>query len=187
MATVIGQDLDEDAEGVFRIARRAAKDRVISTVDPDARHGHKTAAHGFDGYKGHVGIDPDSEIITATTLTPGNAGDASAATDLVTDLAGDHITEARSKDTAGSEQSAQPDTEQADDKPGDTEPGDDEPGQGLPGPHGTSRSNATTRTRLVGGRLCSGRGGEQHAFSPANRSPGHGALRDQQHRGGVEP
>jgi IS5 family transposase len=128
VATVIGQDLDEDAEGVFRIARRVAKDRVISTVDPDARHGHKTAAHGFDGYKGHVGIDPDSEIITATTVTPGNAGDASAATDLVTDLAGDHITEARSKDTAGSEQSAQPDTEQADDEPGDDEPGDDEPG-----------------------------------------------------------
>ena len=69
----------------------------------------------------------------ATTLTPGNAGDASAATDLVTDLAGDHITEARSKDTAGSEQSAQPDTEQADDEPGDDEPGDDEPGDDEPG------------------------------------------------------
>jgi hypothetical protein len=36
---------------VFRIARRVAKDRVISTVDPQARHGHKTAAHGFDGFK----------------------------------------------------------------------------------------------------------------------------------------
>jgi hypothetical protein len=34
VATVIGQDLDEDAEGVFRIARRVARDRVISTVDP---------------------------------------------------------------------------------------------------------------------------------------------------------
>jgi len=29
---------------------------------------------GFDGYTGHIGIDPDTEIITATTLTPGNAG-----------------------------------------------------------------------------------------------------------------
>ena len=62
---------------MFRIARRVAPDRVISTVDPQARHGHKTAARGFDGYKGHVGIDPDSEIITATTVTAGNAGDAS--------------------------------------------------------------------------------------------------------------
>jgi hypothetical protein len=24
---------------------------VISTVDPDARHGHKTSARSFDGYK----------------------------------------------------------------------------------------------------------------------------------------
>ena len=86
LATVLGQDLDQDEAGVFRIARRVAKDRVISTVDPDTRHGHKTAARGFDGYKGHVGIDPDTEIITATTVTAGNAGDASAAEDLITDL-----------------------------------------------------------------------------------------------------
>lgn len=37
------------------------------------------AARGFDGYKGHVAIDPDSEVITATTVTPGNTGDAAAA------------------------------------------------------------------------------------------------------------
>ncbi len=49
LATVVGQDLDEGEDGVFRIARRVAKDRVISTVDPDARHGHKTSARGFDG------------------------------------------------------------------------------------------------------------------------------------------
>ena len=67
LATVVGQDLESGVDGVFRIARRVAKDRVISTVDPDARHGHKTAARGFDGYKGHVAIDPDSEMIVATT------------------------------------------------------------------------------------------------------------------------
>ena len=63
---------------MFRIARRVAKDRVISTVDPDARHGHKTSARGFDGYKGHVAVDPDSELITATTVTAGNVGDGQA-------------------------------------------------------------------------------------------------------------
>jgi hypothetical protein len=52
LAAVTGQDLDEGADGVFRIARRVAKDRIISTVDPQARHGHKTSARGFDGYKG---------------------------------------------------------------------------------------------------------------------------------------
>jgi len=86
LATVLGQDLEEDVNGRFRIARKVAKDRVISTVDTDARHGHKTAARGFDGYKGHVGVDPDSEIITDTIVTPGNAGDASVAETLIGDV-----------------------------------------------------------------------------------------------------
>ena len=86
LATVLGQDLDTGEDGVFRVARRVAKDRVISTVDPDARHGHKTSSRGFDGYKGHAATDPDSEIITATTVTPGNVGDAAAAEDLIADL-----------------------------------------------------------------------------------------------------
>jgi Transposase DDE domain/Transposase domain (DUF772) len=78
LAAVVGQDLDEREDGVFRIARRVAKDRVISTVDRDARHGHKTSARGFDGYKGHLAVDPDSELITATTVTAGNVGDGHA-------------------------------------------------------------------------------------------------------------
>jgi hypothetical protein len=90
LATVVGQDLEEGADGAFRIARRVAKDRVVSTVDPQARHGHKTAARGFDGYKGHAAVDPDSEIVTATTVTPGNVGDAAAAEDLIADLLDEH-------------------------------------------------------------------------------------------------
>ncbi len=86
LATVVGQDLEQREDGLFRIARRVANDRVISTVDPEARHGHKTAARGFDGYKGHVALDPDSEIITATEVTPGNAGDATAAEALLADV-----------------------------------------------------------------------------------------------------
>ncbi|CAN5484542.1 hypothetical protein BH09MYX1_BH09MYX1_67950 [soil metagenome] len=76
LATVLGQDLEQGDDDIFRIARRVAVDRVISTVDPEARHGHKTAARGFDGYKGHISIDPDSEIIVTTEVTAGNVGDA---------------------------------------------------------------------------------------------------------------
>ena len=90
LATVLGQDLEQtdgpDGTGVFAVARRVAKDRVISTVDPDARHGHKTAARGFDGYKGHVAVEPDSEIITGTEVSAGNVGDAALAADLIEDL-----------------------------------------------------------------------------------------------------
>jgi hypothetical protein len=85
LAAVVGQDLEGCEDGVFRIARRVAKDRVISTVDPDARHGHKTSARGFDGYKGHVAVDPDSELITATTVTAGNVGDGQAVETLLAD------------------------------------------------------------------------------------------------------
>jgi len=93
LATVVGQDLEETVDGMLRIARRVARDRVISTVDPDARHGHKTKARGFDGYKGHVAVDPDSEIITDTVVSPANAGDASVAEDLLDDLTSDDRTD----------------------------------------------------------------------------------------------
>jgi len=86
LATVTGQDLEQDPAGMFTIARRVTPDRVISVVDPDARHGHKTSARGFDGYKGHVAVDPDAEIITATAVTAGNSGDAEAAGELLADL-----------------------------------------------------------------------------------------------------
>jgi len=86
LATVLGQDLEDAPDGRIRIARRVAPDRVISTVDPDARHGHKSSHHGFDGYKGHVALDPDHELVTATAVTPGNAGDAQVATELLGDV-----------------------------------------------------------------------------------------------------
>jgi hypothetical protein len=86
LATVLGQDLEPRPDGALRIARKVAADRVISTVDPQARHGHKTNHRGFDGYKGHVAVDPDSEIVTATAVTAGNTGDVEPAADLITDL-----------------------------------------------------------------------------------------------------
>ncbi len=85
LATVLGQDLEDGPDGRIRIARKVAPDRVISTVDPDTRHGHKTEARGFDGYKGHVVLDPDHELVTATAVTPGNASDASVALALLAD------------------------------------------------------------------------------------------------------
>ena len=86
VAAVVGQDLELGSEGVFRIARKVAADRMLSVVDPDARHGHKTSARGFDGYKGHASVDPDSELVMATAATAGNVGDAAAAPQLLAEL-----------------------------------------------------------------------------------------------------
>jgi len=118
VAKVVGQDLEEGDDGVFRIARRVAADRVISTVDPEARHGHKTASRGFDGYKGHAGVDPDSEIITATKVTPGNAGDAAAAEDLIADLLDD-------SDAGGAAEDG-PSSHGTDENDSEEEPADDQ-------------------------------------------------------------
>ena len=95
LAAVSGQDLEAGPDNKMRIARRVAEDRVISTTDPDARHGRKSTAGGFDGYKGHIAVDPDSELITdtaVTAVTAGNAADASAAAGLIKDLTNNHTT-----------------------------------------------------------------------------------------------
>jgi len=107
VATVVGQDLEQRDDGVFRIARRVAKDRVISVVDPETRHGHKTAARGFDGYKGHVAIDPDSEIITATAVTAGNVADGAPAEALLHDVLATTVTPG-AVIVANEEQASQP-------------------------------------------------------------------------------
>lgn len=87
LALVAGQDTEAGDDGVFRIARRVAADRTISTVDPEARHGHKSHDRRFDGYKAHIAIDPDSELIDEVVVTPANAHDATAIFDLLAPVA----------------------------------------------------------------------------------------------------
>lgn len=83
LALVAGQDVEQGQDGVFRIARRVARDRVISTVDTEARHGHKSRARTFDGYKAHLAMDPDDELITNVAVTPANAADRDVIDDLL--------------------------------------------------------------------------------------------------------
>lgn len=91
LALIAGQDVEpaegsDGTDGRWRIARKVAYDRVISTVDPDARHAHKTQARRQDGFKAHVVVEPDTGIFTATELTkasgPGN-GDAAVGIGLL--------------------------------------------------------------------------------------------------------
>lgn len=114
LASVVGQDLEQTDDGVFRIARRVAKDRIISTVDPEARHGHKTSARGFDGYKGHVAVDPDSEIVTDTVVSAGNVGDAAVAEELIDDLLDQHRDGTTSGGAAGATNQAPVDASDGD-------------------------------------------------------------------------
>jgi hypothetical protein len=74
LALVAGQDVEpaegsDGRDGRWRIARKVAEDRVISAVDPDARHTRKSPEARRDGYRAHVAADPDTGIITAEKLT----------------------------------------------------------------------------------------------------------------------
>jgi hypothetical protein len=83
---ILGQDFKTPEDGPAELIQGVAPDRIISTVDPEARHGHKTEARHFDGYKGHIAIDPESELITATEVTAGNVGDAVPAETVLADI-----------------------------------------------------------------------------------------------------
>jgi hypothetical protein len=74
LALVAGQDVEPaegsvGTDGRWRIARKVAPDRVISTVDTDARHAHKTREDRRDGYKAHIVIEPDTGLVTAAAIT----------------------------------------------------------------------------------------------------------------------
>ncbi|MGO9382645.1 MAG: transposase [Mycobacterium sp.] len=83
LALVAGQDVEQGDDGVFRIARTVARDRLISTVDVEARHGHKSRARTFDGYKSHFGVDPDDELITNVAVTAANTADREVIDELL--------------------------------------------------------------------------------------------------------
>jgi hypothetical protein len=83
LAIVAGQDVEPGEDGKFKIADKVAKDRVISTVDTEARHGHKSHNRQFDGFKTHVSIDPDSELIDEVAETAANVPDREAVDDLL--------------------------------------------------------------------------------------------------------
>ena len=85
LGLVAGQDTEPaDGEpGRWRIARRTAKGRVVSVVDPESRHTHKTAHSYRDGFKAHIAAEPDTGLITAADLSPGDMGDSDAAMGLL--------------------------------------------------------------------------------------------------------
>src|SRR5262249_33522165 len=76
LALVAGQDVEpaegsDGRDGRWRIAKRTAKDRVISTAGPGARHTCKNRARHQDGFKGHVSFEPETGLFTAVALTRG--------------------------------------------------------------------------------------------------------------------
>ena len=158
LAAVVGQDLEAGPDNKMRIARRVAVDRVISTADPDARHGRKSTAGGFDGYKGHIAVDPDSELITDTAVTAGNAADASAAAALIKDLTNNHTsTGTDSGDSTGTDSGDSTGTDSGDST--GTDSGDStgtDSGDSTGTGDSTDSSGSGTGSGTGGGGVCGG-------------------------------
>jgi IS5 family transposase len=85
LSRILAQDIEEEPEdgGGPQIRKGTAKDRVISTTDPEMRHGHKSHSKGFDGYKASVVVETEDGVILSTGVQPGNKADREQAVELV--------------------------------------------------------------------------------------------------------
>jgi Transposase DDE domain/Transposase domain (DUF772) len=85
LALVAGQDVEpaegsDGTDGRWRIARTVAPERVISTVDTQARHTRKSKSVRRDGFRAHVAAEPGTGLITGCELTMA-AGEGSSDAD----------------------------------------------------------------------------------------------------------
>ena len=92
LALIAGQDVEpadgsDGRDGHWRIAQRTVPDRVVSTVDAEARHIHKNRTRHQEGFRAHVAMEPEVGLFTAVGLTAGFGADnheATVAADLLT-------------------------------------------------------------------------------------------------------
>ncbi|MFD0346318.1 IS1182 family transposase [Kitasatospora aburaviensis] len=93
LALVAGQDVEvadgsDGRDGRWRIARGTAHDRIVSTVDPEARHIHKTRTRHQEGFRAHAAFEPETGLLTEVELTAGTGAqnhEAAVAQDLLAD------------------------------------------------------------------------------------------------------
>jgi transposase len=63
LVKILGDDLVVDDQGQAQIGQGTAADRIISLSDPKMRHGRKSKAHLFNGFKAVVSAEQSSELI----------------------------------------------------------------------------------------------------------------------------
>ena len=81
---LIGQDFDIDCDGVPRLYRGTRADRIISTVDPEMRHGRKSQHQRFDGYKlSAAATNTVQPLICAVWVAPASEQDGPQAKQLI--------------------------------------------------------------------------------------------------------
>ncbi len=161
LALVAGQDVEPAADsdgtdGRWRIARKVAADRMISTVDREARHTRKSKSKRRDGFRGHVAAEPETGLITDCEMTMATGPGSTDAENGVKMAARDRFGGAGATPGAPA--------------PDDAEPADAGPG-GLAGRGGSGRGTSGR----AGRRRSAGRAGRGGPGRPGGR--GAGGLR----------
>lgn len=79
LVALLAQDIERDGGPADdpgpAIREGTARDRIVSTSDPEMRHGRKSKTKRFDGHKAAIAVDTESGIILDVEAKPGNAGD----------------------------------------------------------------------------------------------------------------
>ena len=99
---LLGQLIDQDvdlATGQAKLKEGVSRDRIVAVHDPEMRHGRKSSSRRFDGHKAAIGVDADSQLITAVDILTGNAANASPALPLTE--ASEHNTGLEVEETVG--------------------------------------------------------------------------------------
>lgn len=80
---IIGQEFEVSDDEVPRVRRGRRTRQVASAHDPEMRHGRKTAAQPFTGYKLHAAAAADAPLVTSVCVSPGNEHDGRHAGTLI--------------------------------------------------------------------------------------------------------
>jgi hypothetical protein len=85
LAELLLQDVDEEPEDGDgpQVRRGTTSDRIVSTTDPEMRHGRKSSSKRFDGYKASVAVDTKAGVVLSTDVHAANKHDGEGAGDLV--------------------------------------------------------------------------------------------------------
>jgi len=80
---IVGQEFEVQDDQVPRPRGGRRTRQIVSAHDPEMRHGRKTPARRFTGYKLHAAAAAEAPILTALTLSPANEHDGHHAGALV--------------------------------------------------------------------------------------------------------
>lgn len=78
LVKILGDDIEQNDQGCPRLAQGTAPDRIISLTEPEMRHGRKSSAQRFDGFKVGTTTEQTSDLILDIADMPAAGSDGRA-------------------------------------------------------------------------------------------------------------